>query len=1177
MNSRRFIIYIAAFIAMCAFWSCEDDFDFSQVTVGEGEAVVSATIDYEPSMSSPVGQSRSSGTAISEIKELAIVIYKSNHELYKIYNNSDLKLTHSINIEKPEDYQPGMNVAEDTTARVTFSLPEPLPFGRYYMYAVANLGKPVTEEMAETEETLKSQNMTWKWGDVSQNAQMFGYMTADDNRTSSGYEAPLLIVNKANTSLHSWIKRLASKVTVAFDGSGLHQNIWVYVHNVSIRQLPLNCKLGEPNKPGEGGVSDDGYGDTKSLHAEQFLIYNDSVVVDKDAYPDEKDYKKWLVVANGSGIKGSAKHTKTDPALYFYENMQGDYENDPNKRWYDKTQNPDSVGTNVTPGMDDYKDNVPYGTFVEVEAYYVSNNVGNISSGPIKYRFMLGQNTTYNYDAIRNRHYKLTLNFKGYANQPDWHIEYYEETPDMFIPEAYMPYLYNSYIDYPLRFRGNLLSLDMEIIENNWAPYDETSADEVPPATLGSDDFDNRVLQFNWNRTVFMNSASYTQACPNAGLDADDGTYTSNYLYGRHKSGFYHLDEDGKEITNKPYYVTPVWVGFLRLQQPKEYESEAVDLPMNIFANNGNWFYSNPRKYKNNAGAMVSNGYDVRGGMKKYYEGKGGTTINGESWVNNGTNLGKRTFAEEDLTPGPHGLGRNSYTVERSTYQGENSTTVKFKLWTQPKTMGFISGFSGNNPYETYPRKAVIRVKAKFSVRTGDHNEERTLVRDVPILQGRRLINPKGVWRTAADTKAFDFVLLERRKASDVTFTALRSIGEWSASVVTGSGVTLSPLGGSRASSTVAGGIEGDTDSEVRFKINFSGGYNCAVVEVKYHGNNCVHKVFCRQGYNQPLAIVDGGAKWSSYSVFSCDPNFEFGKQDGEVNAVLTVNPLALGTFFKKGNYRDGILVANNETYPIRTALNGGTLKLTNGVTSKAWLDIPGIARKEDLSGSTPAASTTTSTDIKYINPAGKEVTKTFNAATWHWAKFKGKNFEGNEKNYVVPSYKDYNDLMTKADVGVGVIYGDGATAPQTATKEAFGFFDTENKTQTSTQGMRGFFAYNVHNGNNIFFPVGTTGMGRRTMQGLRTEGGWESWAGVLRYSAVNTLLTQSYTYVNQFRPIPYNMPSAPGAIYWLNQESAGNPGWDMNFFDMNFNSYDYAMSNGPFGDAVPIKLVLDE
>ncbi len=1180
-------------IAALTFTACTDEIDYKRFVVGEGEAVISASIEYEPNISSLDMPTRAAGNAIGEINDLSIVIYSSKKELLKIYSSlsddesKQLLLSHSINVEKPSDYVPGMDVAEDTTARVTFTLPEALPFGRYYMYCVANLGKAVTEEMAATEETLKGQTVTWQFGDVSKNAQMFGYMTADDNRTSSGFDAPLLIVNKANTTLHSWIKRLASKVTVAFDGSGLHQNIWVYVHNVSIRQIPLSCKLGENNTPDskdavspDGYQADHGYIPAGELPREQFLIYNDSMIVESDKYPKEEDYKHWLTVANGSGVKGSKNHTKNDPALYFYENMQGDYADRPDKDKFDKVQNPDKVGENVTPDMDDYKDNVPYGTFVEVEAYYVSNNVGNISNGPIKYRFMLGQNTSFNYDAIRNHHYKLTLCFKGYANQPDWHIEYYEETPDMFVPEVYLPYLYNSSVDYPLRFNGNLIALDLEIIENNWAPYDETSFDEVPPETLGNDDFENRVLQFNWNKTVYMNGDG-SQQCPPAnqaaqykgpgGVDVETTTYASNYLYGRHITDFKYLEGDKK---GHNYKVTPIWVGFLRLQQPKAYESESVALPMNIFADDASWFYYNPR-YQGEK--------DVRGGMKKYYEGKGGTG----KWTNGDTNLGKRTFEEADLTPGSHGTGRNSYTVERSTYQGENTTTVNFKLWTQPKTMGYISGFSGNNPYETYPRKAVVRVTAKFKVETGTETKERTLIKDVPIIQGRRLINPKGIWRSSTDNDGFDFVLLERRKAGDINFTPLRSIGEWSASVAQGSGVTLSPMGGSRPSSKYAGGVEGDTDSEVRFKVNFSGGNNCAIVEVRYHGNSCVHKVFCRQGYDVPLAIVDGGAKWSSYSVFSCDPNFTFGKQDDRVSADLTVNPLALGTMYKKGNYREGIKVSNAVKYPVRQPLDGGLLELTNNVASKAWGDIIGIARSTVIKGNIPSASTNAKTTLIYdvYDAQGKVIrtdTTEFNAQTWKWAKFAGKNHVGAIKNYRVASYQDYADLMSKGDVGVGVLYGDGATSPQTQTKEAFGFFDTTNEQVTSTQGMRGFFCYNKTNGNNLFFPIGTTGMGRRLMQGLRTDGtedGWKRWAGVLRYSAVNMLLTQGYTTLNQFRPIPYNMPSAPGAIYWIEGEAnvAGwMAGWDMNFFDMNFYGYDYAMSIGPYGDAVPIKLVLE-
>lgn len=43
------------------------------------------------------------------------------------------------------------------------------------------------------------------------------------------------------------------------------------------------------------------------------------------------------------------------------------------------------------PGDETYrlKDDVPYGTYIEVDAYYVSVNSEKVGRGPIKYRFML--------------------------------------------------------------------------------------------------------------------------------------------------------------------------------------------------------------------------------------------------------------------------------------------------------------------------------------------------------------------------------------------------------------------------------------------------------------------------------------------------------------------------------------------------------------------------------------------------------------------------------------------------------------------------------------------------------------------------------------------------------------------------------------------------------------------
>jgi len=62
----------------------------------------------------------------------------------------------------------------------------------------------------------------------------------------------------------------------------------------------------------------------------------------------------------------------------------------------DKRQDADKDGELDAPGMPGdaayaAKDEKPYGTYVEVEAYYVSINPLKQGSGPITYRFMLGQ------------------------------------------------------------------------------------------------------------------------------------------------------------------------------------------------------------------------------------------------------------------------------------------------------------------------------------------------------------------------------------------------------------------------------------------------------------------------------------------------------------------------------------------------------------------------------------------------------------------------------------------------------------------------------------------------------------------------------------------------------------------------------------------------------------------
>ena len=104
-----------------------------------------------------------------------------------------------------------------------------------------------------------------------------------------------------------------------------------------------------------------------------------------------------------------------------------------------------------------------------------------MGAGPIKFRFMLGQDVTTDYNATRNTHYKLTLKFKGYGNDADWHIEY-EEPSDIYVSTPqYISYLYNKSMNVTLKVVGEIKpnsTLDAKILGKDedtgftgWRPW----------------------------------------------------------------------------------------------------------------------------------------------------------------------------------------------------------------------------------------------------------------------------------------------------------------------------------------------------------------------------------------------------------------------------------------------------------------------------------------------------------------------------------------------------------------------------------------------------------------------------------------------------------------------------------------------------------------------------------
>lgn len=1065
------ISIVLAIVMGCITWGCAEDLIYEPNNY-PNDGTVHMSIAFEP-LCGIETTTRTSGKAIGELKSLAILFYDLDGNLAnsliqwgknKGEGDSDIldwnlnpEGNHDRPAKQPSDTPANATQAKDTTALATFRL-QNIPNGKYKIYAVANIKDLTTnedtKEKIKTEKGLKSITLTWNPDDIAANDQMFGYFSPQLNNENAyskpgDFDAPEITVSDNTPKLYAWVRRAASKVTIAYDGSDLNDNVWVYIHKVTIRDIPSTCLLGEINTPDNAN---------QLIQEGGSLFYNNDGVTSTD--PSLTDHTKWLTITNDDTEPVGSDHSNGAQALFFYENMQGDYEG---QEEYDKRQSASpALGVLVNPGDPDYKDEKDYGTWIEVEAFYRSDNPANITSGKIIYRFMLGKNVTYNYNAERNHHFKLTLKFNGWANQADWHIEYTEDDPDIQSPDLfYMPYLYNQKAMLPIKLNGNPTRLHVEIIENGWAPVSTKAPYDVPTQA-----------EFTWNLPAYnmFGPTTYPQlgflalAVPN-----DEG-------------------EPAKNIIDKDYR-----------------DHTAVD------------------------------------DLKVYYEEKHIT--DGYEW--------SQCDRWYDVSPGTHQAGNNEYTVTKAD-QGE-AYSVQIPLWTRNKTMIENSGYTGNNPYEAFDRKAVIRITAEFE----DHD---AMSETVTIIQSRRIVNPKGIWRSYSDNDPFFVHMMTLESADASKYTPYPNSGTWTATIESGDMTFcyLTPEDSEKEQKV----IQGKTDSEVKFYVRFhdkvtSGNSKGCVVSVRYNGGSCVHKILVRQGYDEAVEIVENGAKWSSFNLYSCEAGHNGASSPTIVPAEVSCNPLGIGSLFKRRNYSDAILVSNNDTYGPMVALDGKSLKVKSqggAERNLTWANIQGY----------PA--TTCSDDrlgtIRIANIVSTDATR--------WARFSAvPPGSVTAKTYRVPTYDDYNAL-DGAEYAIGVVYADGASGTRD-TFDAYEYEDGANTQKRSPFGMRGYIVYNKTSGNQIFFPLGKYGMARRTQSYLKDMND----RGYLRYAGVYDPLTGDG---NLWRPIPYDMPTCPGAVYWIDKPMVGSDyhhdgacgGWDMNYFNLDFSSYSYTNLN----DACPVKLI---
>ncbi len=453
---KRYLLQILlCFCFSTALFSCVNE-DMEEPAVGKGESTLSVDIAFRP-LSDPL-TTRTAGDAIKHINDLSIVIYKADGTLHSCthYTSSDFTTSEA---DYPNSLPQGTDgFAEEKTCKTsTISIPN-VPYGKYRMYAVVNMNRVLTEAETASEEALRAIPLTWNASNIAANNAMFGFFDTEANKATVGTSAPEITINAQAVSLHAWVKRAASKVTVAYDGSNLNENVYIYIHSAQIKDIPAQCFLGKENTPGKDGYT---LNNTLIANGEKINYTNGATGTTVG-----------LTVTKGNPKHGS-DHSETANALFFFENMQGYTAADKGK-FQDETGAGAVTHPNGSSSTDsDYKDGVPYGSYIEVKGYYVNKSAENASQGNITYRFMLGRDVVRDCNAERNNHYKLTLRFKNDANNPDWHIDYTPENPTLSVPTPlYISYGYNEVLNIPVVVRGAAVNanttIKATIIENPW-------------------------------------------------------------------------------------------------------------------------------------------------------------------------------------------------------------------------------------------------------------------------------------------------------------------------------------------------------------------------------------------------------------------------------------------------------------------------------------------------------------------------------------------------------------------------------------------------------------------------------------------------------------------------------------------------------------------------------------
>ncbi|MDE6514356.1 MAG: hypothetical protein K2L05_09275, partial [Muribaculaceae bacterium] len=891
------------------------------------------------------------------------------------------------------------------------------------------------------------------------------------------------------------------------------------------------------------------------------LYFGKATATDRDP---KNDHHHWTSIACGDTIYGlytdrhprktdangnyvyvpyeqrlAAEHSEATEALYFYENMQPDGKEGTitDKRQdisgknaqvsypdgtYDGSH--DNNGNLVDNAYTDkgWKDGMPWGSYIEVEAYYECNSGNHPGKGAITYRFMLGKDTKINYEAERNHHYRLTMKFNKNANDIDFHIDYLEEAkPGLFSPDtAYVSYTYNQPSSMSVRATPvpgyDFVSLETIIVDNEWRPYNDLGA-------------------------VYYNSEAWNQQVKGENNFATKWVTSESAEKGWETNAFYKRDSEIKPNTE---------FGFLSLRQVSAVSQDfgrgdgagentgTLTQRLTALVRKFRRAYFKPQENPENKDLQ---GTLALGGPLNYRQYNQIPRVDG-------------TVERVNETDGSYSFTRttNPYNRDEIDYVGE------IPLFTRAKSLDSWAVYSGANPFYEHERFAKVKIIAHYKYVEGsgkpkikgDEYSESTYT---VVMQTERVDNPRAIYRAWNNDEPF----LVKLAFGKETFRQVISQGPWSATIENDPDGLVTLVANGQTATGTGASVSGRTKTPVQFTympngtLENSEQVRCAVITVTYHNNTCVHKILVRQGYAPTSLGEHGSLTWSTFNVYN--------------QTDLCRSPLSVGSLFRRyGDLSEPILERNNEDYPFaKEPSSSATYKICNSGdttwTLKKWTAINGNTNDAEDAF----------TNMK-LNNHNQNVANTYRLPT----------FDDLFEIGIVPAgtslaSKDYaNDY----NLAFGICYADSAKMTL-MNSDAYSYKDYGNKGVKNKCGVRGVIAYATSDAKNIFFPLGASGHARRKSRFWSLENGGNvnrSAYGLMRYGSLDGRLTGN---TNNHRPLAWDLPNQMGAGYWINygenKDNTNAIGIDFNYGNYNGHYLTkadlYTGDNGK-PDALPIR-----